>query len=507
MRKYAVALTFLLVVSGCAGSSDTATPATTVAPAATQAPTTTAAPTTSATPATTVAPTTTVAPATTVAPTTTGTPTTTAVPSTATVPPTTTVVAATTTVPVATTAVPTTTTQSGVQFGVGGLVADLESWAGRDLPHFITSSHLDISGLERISRFRSNAGHDYSDSFEACCSMKHYFRTVNYYEVRFTQPIYSPVDGVVLYVAEGAGSSEDAWRVDYEQATGKSPPSDYRDLKMYIRPDDAPNLWVRFHHVYPVEEIFNIVPLGSEVDMMLGVARPAAPGFRVSAGDLVAYGLGEISVEKHLDGNGVPSPCTAGNQRSSWGGLPGCASRRQFHSIFEFMTDEVFDQYRAVADVTRDDFVISAEERSANPLSCEGDDFVTRDVGAYVFLQGSAETEVSPAAQEPVVSEGSLPSAESLADGRTVFASFDGSGSPELEPFDAVDDYALVITSDSGPIEVSVDDGSGERSIYDRPESIGISTYETALLSTGNISVMVEATEQVVWRIVAIALP
>ena len=46
MRKYAVALTFLLVVSGCGGSSDTATPATTVNPAATQAPTTTAVPTT-----------------------------------------------------------------------------------------------------------------------------------------------------------------------------------------------------------------------------------------------------------------------------------------------------------------------------------------------------------------------------------------------------------------------------------------------------------------------------
>ena len=46
MRKYTVALTFLLVVSGCGGSSDTATPATTVNPAATQAPTTTAVPTT-----------------------------------------------------------------------------------------------------------------------------------------------------------------------------------------------------------------------------------------------------------------------------------------------------------------------------------------------------------------------------------------------------------------------------------------------------------------------------
>jgi hypothetical protein len=60
MRKYAVALTFLLVVSGCGGSSDTATPATTVAPLVTQAPTTTVVPTTTATP-TTQAPATTVA--------------------------------------------------------------------------------------------------------------------------------------------------------------------------------------------------------------------------------------------------------------------------------------------------------------------------------------------------------------------------------------------------------------------------------------------------------------
>ena len=47
MRKYTVVLTFSLVVSGCSGSSDTATPATTVASVTTQAPaTTTAAPTT-----------------------------------------------------------------------------------------------------------------------------------------------------------------------------------------------------------------------------------------------------------------------------------------------------------------------------------------------------------------------------------------------------------------------------------------------------------------------------
>ena len=378
MGKYAVALTFLLVVSGCGGSSDTTVPTSTTAaaPTSTVAVTATIAPLATQTPTTTAESTTAVSTTTTVAPTTTAAP--------------------TTTTPTPTTAAPTTTTQSGSQFGVGGLVADLESWANRDLPRFITASHIDISDVERISQFRSNAGHDYSDSFETCCSMKHYFYTINYYEVRFTQPIYSPVDGVVLYVTEGDSGADD-WRVDYEQVTGKSPPNDYRDLKMYIRPDDAPNLWVRFHHVSPIEELLNIVPLSLGVDRMRGVARPAAPGFRVRAGDLIGHGLGEISIEKHLDGNGVPSPCNTESQRSRWGEMPGCASKRQFHSIFEFMTDEVFEQYRAVANVTRDDFMISAEERSANPLVCEGEDFVTRDVGAYVFLQGSAETEASTA--------------------------------------------------------------------------------------------------------------
>ena len=337
--------------------------------------------------------------------------------------------------------------------------------------------------------------------------MKHYFWVRNYFEVRFTQPIYSAVDGVVLYVHGETGSNADAWQVDYEQVTGMSPPDDYEDLRMYIRPDEAPNVWILHHHVLPLEEIRDKIPVSSGVDKMLGVARPTMPGYRVSAGDLIAHGLGEISVEKHLDGNGVPSPCNAASIRTTWGDLPGCTSKRQFHSIFEFMTDEVFAQYRAVADVTRDDFIVTAEERSAAPFKCEGENFVTRDVDAYVFLQGSPETEESTPAQESAASEVSLPSTEFLADGRAVLASFDGSGSPQLESFAAAADYALVVASDGGPIKVTVDDGSGERSIYDRPESSGISTYETSALGTGNISVAVEAAEQVGWRIVAITLP
>ena len=88
--------------------------------------------------------------------------------------------------------------KANIEFGLGGLAKDLESWAAVKLPKFITASHVNISDIAYVSKFRSSAGHDFSDSFEVCCSMKHYFIPIDYFGTRFTQPIYSPVDGVVL---------------------------------------------------------------------------------------------------------------------------------------------------------------------------------------------------------------------------------------------------------------------------------------------------------------------
>ena len=119
------------------------------------------------------------------------------------------------------------------EFGLGGLAKDLESWADVKLPKFITSSHVKISDTAYVSQFRSSAGHDFSDSFEVCCSMKHYFVSIDYYGTRFTQPIYSPVDGVVLYLSEPSGGYSDDWKIDYREQTGKEPPADYRDWNIY----------------------------------------------------------------------------------------------------------------------------------------------------------------------------------------------------------------------------------------------------------------------------------
>ena len=379
------------------------------------------------------------------------------------------------------------------EFGIGGLVKDLVAWADADLPDFITSSHIDIGNVATVSKFRSGAGHDFSDSYETCCSMKHYFRTVDYYGKRFTQPIYSPVDGVVLYLTKPTGPYADEWKVDYEQKTGKAPPIDYRDWNIFIRPDAAPNVWVTHMHLQPTDKLVDAIPVSDGQQMMRAVARPASPGYRVQAGDLIGHGLGEIIVKRHLDGPGIPSPCNDGDSRQRTGRPPGCRTTVQLHSIFEFMTEPVFRRYRELSDVSRSDFIISQEERTTNPLSCEGQFFINPtgyDSSVdYIHLQDSLEGGSELSLQQPQ----SLPGFSSLADGRDTMASFNGSGSQVLSPFVAGQPYFLVIATDGGPIEISVKNGRDVRIVYSRPSGLGVTNYEFLGEEPGNIEISVKA--------------
>ena len=398
------------------------------------------------------------------------------------------------------------------EFGSGGLAKNLEAWADSKLPKFIAASHIKISDIAHVSKFRSSAGHDFSDSFEACCSMKHYFIPIDYYGTRFTQPIYSPVDGVVLYLSEPSGGHSDDWKIGYEEQTGKKPPVDYRDWNIYIRPDSAPNVWITHMHVNPLDEIIKKVPPTNGQSMMMGLSKPAIEGYRVKAGDLIAHGLGEIIVKRHLDGNGIPSGCNSADSRKKFlqRQLPGCKAKVQLHSIFEFMTDGVFSEYQKIADVSRSDFIVTAQERAKNPLVCKGEFFAepgnVDDPATYVQIQepSSASNSSSSGSSSKAQVEGSLPGVQELASGREIIASFEASGSHVLSKFTADESYLLVIASTGGPIKVSVEDGSGKRGIFSRPLGDGINTYETAKMDSGQIEVSVETNKSINWQIVAV---
>ena len=69
------------------------------------------------------------------------------------------------------------------------------------VPQFVgKSNYLDLNKIDKISKFRSGMGHDYSDDFESCRSMKHYFDpNVEDYSLI---DIFSPVDGIVISMVE-----------------------------------------------------------------------------------------------------------------------------------------------------------------------------------------------------------------------------------------------------------------------------------------------------------------
>lgn len=424
---------------------------------------------------------------------------------------------------------PTIVPEAAQVFGASGLIADLESWATIELPYFITASHMDLADIAFVSKFRSTAGHDFSDSFETCCSMKHYFHNIDHYATRFTQPIYSMVDGVVFYLQEHQtgpyGAAYLNEETGYEAMTGKKIPADYFEHTIFIRPNDAPNVWVQHKHVKPLDEIVKTVPPVTDLDLMRGVGKPAPIGYRVQAGELIGHGLGEIIVQRYLDGAGFPSPCNSGDVRKRLGHVPGCRDTVQLHSIFEFMTDSVFVEYQKLAaeaelNVSRADFIITAEERAANPLKCDAELFTEpgylTDGVSYIQFQESITTlgrslidgvkqDGKPSTQ--IVTPITLPGFSALAPGREAIASFEGSGSHAPSEFNAEGPYLLVIASKSGPIEISIiNDGSGPRDVYSRPSSSGVSTYETRTLEPGQIEISVQANENVSWQIVVVKL-
>jgi hypothetical protein len=84
--------------------------------------------------------------------------------------------------------------------------------ATRGVPQFVNTVYIDLAKISRLSKFRSSAGHDYSDftqfgadalkdaagKVEGCRSMKHYFVAPD-----STVKIFAPVEGTVTSIREG----------------------------------------------------------------------------------------------------------------------------------------------------------------------------------------------------------------------------------------------------------------------------------------------------------------
>lgn len=183
------------------------------------------------------------------------------------------------------------------------------------LPKFIRKNYIEIDKIDSISRFRSGVGHDYSDSFESCRSMKHYFKprqNIDWAEIK----IFSPVTGIVTDTfAETIGGSQ-----------------------LWIMPLGMPAFRIIIFHVH--------------------LATPLIIGDTVFSGQQLGVHTGhqtfsDIAVQIYT---------------------PGSTFKRV--SFFEVMTDKLFACYMSRGAGSRDEFIISRQERDADPLlPCNGQQF------------------------------------------------------------------------------------------------------------------------------------
>jgi len=191
-------------------------------------------------------------------------------------------------------------------------------------PRLMKASYIDLDSIGQISKFRSGIGHDYSDDFESCRSMKHYFKpktkAANHKLIR----IYSPVDGQVVRIfPEWAGS------------------------QIHIRSKEHKAFVFRLFHV-------NLSP---------GIKE----GSQLTAGQQLGTHIGSmtssdiaVSITTTLDGPKENEQIEKGIR---------------YCSIFQLMSDALFQEFakRGIAD--RNAMLITKAQRDQDPLTCQGQYF------------------------------------------------------------------------------------------------------------------------------------
>lgn len=179
-------------------------------------------------------------------------------------------------------------------------------------PQLIARDYIDLSKIERFSRFRSGVGHSFSDGTESCRSMKHYYQPrigIDWTTVAIT----APVSGWIWSMTNDGG----------------------RGMRIDIFPTAYPAATVELFHVTPAQ----------------GIVR----GIMVTAGTVLGTHasqatMSDISVRLEL---------------------PSKAFR--LVSYFDVMSDATFAAYQARGVASRQAAIITKAERDADPITCTGE--------------------------------------------------------------------------------------------------------------------------------------
>lgn len=139
---------------------------------------------------------------------------------------------------------------------------------------YLTSLHVELDKIKKISRYRSAAGHNFIDySGESCVNLKHYFHTYSEGSITPTTPLpsslkyYAPANGTIVNITQTRVSED---------------PTDY---EVDIRLSANENVIVRIFHITPKSglSVGDVVSSGEEI--------ATAPSAHLDSGDFAVYVL------------------------------------------------------------------------------------------------------------------------------------------------------------------------------------------------------------------------
>lgn len=227
------------------------------------------------------------------------------------------------------------------------------------LPHFITHDFVDPSYLVAISKYRSNAGHSFSDNYEGVDrSLKNYFEPRSAYRgTRQSLPVFAPAAGTLASVTPES------------QVLGNG---EHRGNQLSLTPDGFPAFEIRLFHV--------------------NLAAGLHAGSHVNAGDPLGYADLRESVDCDwavgAAWNATPPFVDPGQALKA----PGY----RLLSPFDCMDDANFANYAAYGLTDRSSLVVSLEERAAHPGLSSGQDLSHFDPAEFAVLLTSPDITFQP---------------------------------------------------------------------------------------------------------------
>ena len=209
---------------------------------------------------------------------------------------------------------------------------------GTGADQIVTTNPLVVGDISNISKFTSAAGHDSSDSFESCRSMKHYFEPIS--KTNSTNEVYAPFDGVVVSMnsEEGGGFTDDG----------------VTNQLIIIKPSFASPYQISFYHI-------DVLP-----------SLNLSPGDSITEGTLIGYGR---LVRVNSDVTDPTAEPSASNDFDIKVEVLTADGIRAV-SLFHIMSDDVFNEYNPLTS-NISDLLISKTSRDADPLTCEGETFTS----------------------------------------------------------------------------------------------------------------------------------